>query len=216
MKILTILTGKIIPVEFRGKHIPTGYFKHPVSGPVMLHSLALDGDEQADLRVHGGRDKALYAYPFDSYEAWRKFKPQYDFQPGAFGENLCMSSLDEKEICLGDTFELGEAVIQVTQPRFSCFKLGIKFNDQAMVHEFNRFGRPGVYFRVLREGLIAVGDEMKLVKREAVLVPVQEIFEMEALDPVRIEEILQVESLNERMRDKYQSFLDSQSAMVPE
>ncbi|RYZ56809.1 MAG: MOSC domain-containing protein [Proteobacteria bacterium] len=216
MKILTILTGKIIPVEFRGKPIPTGFFKHPVPGPVMLRSLTLEGDEQADLRVHGGADKALYAYPYDSYDAWRRFKPGIDFQPGAFGENLCMSSLDEKEICLGDTFELGDAVIQVTQPRYPCFKLGIKFNDQAMVQDFDRFGRPGVYFRVLREGLIAVGDEMKLVKREAVLVPVQEIFEMTELDPLRIEEILQVESLTEKMRNKYQSFLDSQSAMVPE
>jgi MOSC domain-containing protein YiiM len=216
MKILTILTGKIHPVEFRGKPIPTAYDKHPVPGPVMLYSLGLDGDEQADLRLHGGPDKALYAYPFDSYAAWSEFRPKFDFQPGIFGENLCMSTLDEKELCLGDTFELGEAVVQVTQPRFPCFKLGIRFDDQKMVEDFDRFGRPGVYFRVLREGLIGVGDELKLVKREAVLVSVQEIFEMRTLDPIRVEEILQVESLNTKMRDKYQSFLDSQSAMVPE
>jgi len=216
MKILTILVGKSRPVAFRGNEIATGFYKYPVAGPVLLRMTNLDGDEQADLKVHGGRDKALYAYPYDTYAAWKSQRPEANFEPGAFGENLCMDSLDEKEICLGDTFTLGGATIQVTQPRFPCFKLGIKFDDPSMVDAFQKFGRPGIYFRVLKEGMITAGDEMKRISRDAVLVPVQEIFEMSQPDPLRIEEILQVESLNERMRERYQGFLDAQSGRVRE
>ncbi|MBC7533522.1 MAG: MOSC domain-containing protein [Oligoflexus sp.] len=209
MKILSILTGKPQTVTFRGKVIDTGIFKSASAGPIMLRTTNLDGDGQADLKVHGGRDKALYAYPFDIYDAWRDLRPQDKFEMGAFGENLCMDELNEKAIYLGDSFRVGKAVIQVTEPRFPCFKLGIKFEDPKIVEQFMTMGRPGVYYRVLEEGLLSIGDEMELIDREEVLVSVQEIFEMESEpDPVRLLEILKVQSLNEHMRRKYREYVD--------
>lgn len=130
MKILTIQIGKVKKIEYRGRPVETGFFKEQVKGPVKLLALKLEGDEQADLKVHGGLDKALYAYPYDSYVDWKKFRPEHAYEPGAFGENLCMETLDEKSIYVGSIYRLGEAEVQVTQPRFPCFKLNHEWRAQ--------------------------------------------------------------------------------------
>ncbi|MBC7712060.1 MAG: MOSC domain-containing protein, partial [Rhizobacter sp.] len=194
MKIESIQIGMPKTVEFRGKQISTGIFKDRIKGPVILKTLSLEGDGQADLRVHGGVDKALYAYPFDTYNRWRKLRPDLEFTDGAFGENLSMSSLQEDSIYIGDIYELGEAIVQVTQPRFPCYKLGVKFKESKIIKQFMEFDRPGVYFRVLKEGIIDVGDELKLVSREKVLLSVLELFHIQDFEEVnkdRIREILQ-------------------------
>ena len=175
----------------------------------------MEGDGQADLSVHGGVDKALYAYPFDTYKTWERLRPEDTFRFGAFGENLCFDYLDEDAIYIGDTFSLGDAVVQVTQPRFPCFKLGIKFNDVSVIKQFMTLNRPGVYFRVLKEGKINLGDQLSLIAQEEIKVSVLELFNLtnktsdeEKQDHfLRIREILKLKSLNHEWRERMESWL---------
>lgn len=168
--------GKPQEIEFQGKSILTGIFKDRVPGPLMLRTLNLQDDGQADLKVHGGRDKALYAYPADAYLEWKKLRPQDEFLGGAMGENLTIDFLPEDQIYMGDIYEVGEAVIQVTQPRFPCYKLAAKFKDVEILKQFMKINRPGVYYRVLKEGLLDVGNEMKLVSRENSSLTIAQVF----------------------------------------
>jgi len=176
MKILSIQVGKPKTIEFNGKQITTGIFKDPVSSPVMLRTFNLDGDGQADLKVHGGRDKALYAYSSDAYLEWKKLRPQDEFPSGAIGENLTIDFLPEDQIYIGDTYEVGKAIVQVTQPRFPCYKLAAKFQDNEIRKQFMKINRSGVYYRVLQEGFVGVGDEMKLLNREKSTLSIAEVF----------------------------------------
>lgn len=209
MRILSIQVGKPKTILFRGKEITTSIFKEPISSPLMLRALNIDGDEQADLRVHGGQDKALYAYPHDAYPAWRALRPHDDFEFGAMGENLSVESLPEDQICLGDTFKLGDSTIQVTQPRFPCYKLSAKFNDPGILKQFMGLNRPGIYFRVLKEGMIDRGESLTLIAQESVRVPVLELFKLEhsSADALRLREILRIKSLTESWRIKIESWL---------
>lgn len=212
MKILSIQVGKPTTVEYQGRLVTTAIFKSEVAGPVMLRTYNLDGDGQADLKVHGGRDKALYAYSFDTYKEWRALRPQDAFESGAFGENLCMESLDEKTIYVGDTFALGAAVVQVTEPRFPCSKLVVKFKDPGILKQFLNFERPGIYFRVLQEGLIHRGDELRLLARESSLVSVWEVFHAYLHAPAPAELIaraLKVNAMSEAWRER---FMEMQAA----
>lgn len=210
MKIKTIQVGKVKEVNYKGRPVKTGFFKEPINGPVMLTKLRLLGDEQADLKVHGGLDKALYAYPFDTYEEWKKIRPDHSYTPGCFGENLCMETLDEKSIFIGDTYQLGEAIVQATQPRFPCFKLGIKFDDVTMIKSFAKFNRPGVYFRVLKEGMIKEGDELRLLEQDQIRFSVAEfvdIYFSDKKDIERVKEILTIPSLNHEWREQFERMI---------
>jgi MOSC domain-containing protein YiiM len=192
-------------VVFRGQRVTTGIFKEPVAGPVRLATSNLAGDGQADLTVHGGRDKALYAYSLDAYPAWRARRPHDTFVNGAFGENLSMDALAEHTIAIGDVYALGGAFVQVTQPRLPCFKLGVKFDDPAILQAFMQMARPGVYFRVQSEGDVDVGDTLELVSREPVRVLVSEVFALAAGDPVSddlCERVLRVEAMPDQWRKK--------------
>lgn len=176
MKIESIQVGLPKTIEFRGRSVTTGIFKDPITGPVMVRKLNIDGDKQADLRVHGGEFKAVYAYSVGAYKWWREARPNDTIGFGAFGENLSVDDLPEEKIYIGDTFEVGGAVLQAVQPRYPCYKLGVKFNDPKILRMFMESGRPGVYFRVVREGLINSGDTFKLMAQEAVLVSIAKVF----------------------------------------
>lgn len=210
MKLLSIQVGKPKEVEWRGKQIRTGIFKEPVDGPARIGFLGIEGDGQADLTAHGGRDKAVYAYSWDTLAWWRERRPNDPFEFGAFGENLSIASLVEADLCIGDEFQLGAARLQVTEPRFPCFKLGIKFHDQRIIETFYASGRHGVYFRVLVEGEISIGDEMTLVARDPDRVPLMEIVRAirEAPDRSRIERILGAKRLSKNWRDYFSEQLN--------
>lgn len=175
MKILSIQVGLPREVEFNGKVVKTGIFKDPVTGPVQVNTTNLAGDRQADLTVHGGPDKAVYAYSFDAYDWWKNERPADDFPYGAFGENLTVDHLPEDKIYIGDTYELGGTILQVAQPRFPCYKLGVKYNDLRIIKTFMKAERPGVYFRVLKEGKVEAGDTFKLVSQERVKLSVVDL-----------------------------------------
>ncbi|MBZ5645436.1 MAG: MOSC domain-containing protein [Acidobacteriia bacterium] len=161
-----------------GQEVSTGIFKSPVAGRVRMRHLNLDGDQQADLTVHGGQDKAVYAYPSEHYPFWKKELPGVDLPWGSFGENLTTSGLLEGGVFLGDRYTIGTAEVVVTQPRLPCFKLNLKFGRDDMIKRFLHCGRTGFYFRVLREGEVGAGDEIVRVHQDENRVSVTDVLNL--------------------------------------
>jgi MOSC domain-containing protein YiiM len=153
-------------VLWHGKPITTAIRKEPVAGRVALRTLNLDGDRQADLRVHGGPEKAVYAYPSEYYELWARERPELELGPGRFGENLTTQGLLDTEVSVGDRFRVGTAELVVTQPRLPCFKLGLTIGRDEFVTEFLERGLHGFYLAVLREGEVAAGDPIVELERD--------------------------------------------------
>lgn len=149
-------------VLYEGDTVSTAIFKDPVSGPVRLAKLNLEGDRQADLNVHGGVNRAVYAYPVEHYDFWRERYPHFPWQWGAFGENLTVEGLAEDTLHIGDQVCIGSARFTVTQPRTPCFKLGIKFGTNRIITEFLESGRSGFYFSVTEEGELQAGDDIRV------------------------------------------------------
>jgi MOSC domain-containing protein YiiM len=146
---------------YQGATINTGIFKQPVTGPVALLTLNLDGDRQADLSVHGGPFKAVYGYPYEHYAFWRKELNDAQLSCGMFGENLTTEGLAEDDLHIGDQFEVGTAVVMVRQPRMPCYKLAAKFQREDILERFLHSGRSGFYFSVEKEGLVTAGDSFR-------------------------------------------------------
>jgi MOSC domain-containing protein YiiM len=140
-------------------------FKTPVQGPVRVGRLGIEGDQQADLEHHGGLDKAVLAYAASHYELWREELSQLDFASGGFGENLTIEGLDEQTVCIGDVWSVGEALLEVSQPRQPCWKLGRRWRLKELAALVVENGRTGWYLRVLREGVICAGQELRLIER---------------------------------------------------
>ena len=160
MKILSVQVGRPRPVTFDGHVTRTGIYKSPVDGPVRVGILNLEGDEQADLTVHGGVNKAVYAYPSEHYEFWRQQYPSLQLEWGAFGENLTTEGLLEREASIGDIVQIGTALLVVVQPRLPCYKLAGKFDDKTILQTFTDSGRSGIYFAVVEEGHLQSGDSI--------------------------------------------------------
>jgi MOSC domain-containing protein YiiM len=165
MRVVSVQIGSPRTVTWHGKTVETGIWKEPVAGRVAVARHNLAGDRQADLSVHGGPDKAVYAYPAEHYPWWRERLPGVELGWGAFGENLTVAGLHEDHVFIGDRFRIGTAEFSVTQPRMPCFKLGIKFDRPEIVKEFLRSGRSGFYFAIVREGELGAGDAIELVQR---------------------------------------------------
>lgn len=161
----SIQTGKISLLG--GKKVRTGFLKTSVSGPIEVNPLGLEGDVQADKRVHGGLEKAVYAYVFDHYESWLADLPQNAaiLHPGGFGENLTLTGPDEREVCIGDIFRIGSALLQVSQPRQPCSKLTLRFESPQIAKMMIKNGRCGWYYRVLEPGRLQAGDCAMLQQR---------------------------------------------------
>jgi MOSC domain-containing protein YiiM len=166
MQILSVNVGLPREVDWKGKRVRTGIFKQPVAGRVVARRLDLDGDAQADLTVHGGEDKAVYAYPAEHYDYWRRELPGVELGWGVFGENLTTAGLLDDAVNVGDRFRVGAALLRATQPRLPCFKLGIRFGREDMVKRFVAAGRHGWYFAVVEEGDIGAGDRIERVHRD--------------------------------------------------
>jgi len=182
LKILSVNIGRPREVRENGQPVRTGIFKSPVAGRVRVRAENLDGDAQADLAVHGGPYKAVYAYPAEHYDFWRKELPRIELPWGMFGENLTTEGLLDDEVNIGDRFRIGTAELEVTQPRLPCFKLGIKFGDPQMPKRFLRSLRTGFYLRVVREGELGAGDAIERVHRDPGNVSVTDIVRLYAFD----------------------------------
>lgn len=175
MKVLSVNVGLPRKILFNGQIITTAIFKDPVKGPIMLRKLNLDGDKQADLTVHGGLDKAVYSYPVEHYDYWRKQFPNTDLVWGMFGENFTTEGLLEDAVNVGDQFHIGSAKLVATQPRMPCYKLGVRFGRMDVIRRFMASGGPGIYFKILQEGEVETGNKIKIIRRDKNNVTVKDI-----------------------------------------
>jgi MOSC domain-containing protein YiiM len=175
MKVLSVNVGLPRKVLFNGQIITTAIFKDPVKGPIMLRKINLDGDKQADLTVHGGVDKAVYSYPSEHYNYWRKQYPNIDIIWGMFGENFTTEGLMEDTVNIGDQVQIGSAKLVATQPRMPCYKLGVRFGLMEIIRRFLSSGRPGIYFKVLKQGEVKTDDKIEIIERDKNNVTVKDI-----------------------------------------
>ena len=176
MKIMAVNVSQPIEFEFEGRTMRSSIFKKPVNGPVALGKTNLAGDGQANLKVHGGAHKAVYAYSHDHYARWSETLGRNDLSFGEFGENLTISGLDEDEIAIGDRLLVGTAMTAVTGPRIPCAMLGIKFKDKMMLRKFTEAARPGFYLRVIETGVVEAGDRVEKIQAGEGGLSVREIF----------------------------------------
>lgn len=161
-RVLSCNVGEPTEVRAGNRTVLTGIFKRPVTGRVRVLRFNLEGDRQADLTVHGGPYKAVYAYPSEHYPWWREQLPDTDMEPGMFGENLTTEGVLETDVPIGQQLRAGTALLQVTQPRMPCFKLALKFNRSDIIKRFWKSGRSGFYLSVIEEGEVEAGDAIEL------------------------------------------------------
>ncbi len=212
MKLVSLNIGLPREVSWQGKTVTTGIFKQPISQRIMLRFLNLDGDRQADLTVHGGPEKAVYAYPVENYDYWRKELPDMELPWGMFGESLTTMGLLEDSVNIGDCFRIGAAELMVTQPRRPCYKLGIKFGRGEIVKRFKDSNLPGIYFSVMKEGEVGVGDEIELIHRDENNVTVADINRLyfrENVDLDLLHRAVKVKGLAENLRRHFQQQIDN-------
>ncbi|HEY9665082.1 MAG TPA: MOSC domain-containing protein [Allocoleopsis sp.] len=206
MQLISVNVGLPREVTWKGKTVRTGIFKEPVNAKVMVRSLNLDGDGQADLTVHGGVDKAVYVYPFEHYDYWQSELPDLALTPGIFGENFTVTGLREEELNIGDRFRIGSAELMVTQPRLPCYKLAIRFGRSDMVKRFLASRRTGFYFSVLQEGEVGTGDTFELISRDdhnITVADVAQLYTREKTDPELLHRVAQLEPLPKSWRDYF-------------
>ena len=182
MKVLSVNIGVPRAVAINGTPVMTGIYKEPVAEKIKLQTLGLAGDGQADSRVHGGIYKAIYSYPVEHYDYWKRELGRNDFVFGQFGENLTISGLTEDNVHIGDMFRIGDVLLEVTQPRVPCFKLAHRLNLPEFPKLFTASGRTGFYQRVLAEGEVSAGDKLERVKTDARGVTVREMMRLMHID----------------------------------
>ena len=214
MKILSVNVGLPRELTWQGKLVTTGIFKDPIQGRVMMRRLNLDGDQQADLTVHGGVSKAVYLYPSEHYRYWRIELPGVDLPWGMFGENLTTEGFLENTIYIGDRFRIGETEIMVTEPRMPCYKLGIKFGRADIIKRFLASRHTGFYFAVTREGIVGAGDAVQLIGHEQQEISVADITRLYAFDKDDVKGLrraIQVDALPESWKGYFQHQLEKQA-----
>jgi MOSC domain-containing protein YiiM len=209
MKLISVNVGLPREVAWNGGTVATGIFKRPMPGPIRVERLNLVGDKQADLSVHGGPNKAVYAYPVEHYAYWRKELGE-QLPWGSFGENLTTEGLDENSVRIGDRFRVGTAELTVTQPRVPCYKLGIRFGMPEMVKRFLHSRRTGFYLAVAQEGEIDGGETIRLLSRNENSLTIAEIFGLYAFETnnrEKLQRAVDLEGLPESWRGYFQEQL---------
>jgi MOSC domain-containing protein YiiM len=199
-------------IKVGDREVLTGIYKEPVAGRVCVRRHNLEGDAQADLTVHGGEYKAVYAYPFEHYSHWERELGQSGLTPGAFGENLTVSGATEELVCIGDVLRIGTAVLQVTHPRMPCFKLAHKFGRPQFIKEFLLSGRSGYYLRIVEEGELASGDAIEFVRRDPQRVTVRALLgltDLKEINPDLAKRALLAEGLPPSWREEVAAVLQS-------
>ena len=211
MKLISVNVGLPRVVMSNGESVSTGIFKEPVASRVILRTLNLDGDRQADLSVHGGPSKAVYVYPSEHYAYWKEELPEMKLPWGMFGENFTSVGLFESELNIGDKFRVGSAVVMVTEPRMPCYKLAIKFGRPDIVKRFLASERTGFYFAVLQEGEVGVGDSIELIeesKRNVRISEITQLYTREKHNVGLLRRAIEVEALPESWKSYFQHRLE--------
>src|SRR6185503_4475190 len=217
MKIISINVGRPRLVMRNDEPVSTGIFKDPIAGRVMLRTLNLDGDRQADLTVRGGPEKAVYLYPSEHYTFWKRELPEMDLTWGMFGENFTSEGLFETQINIGDKFRIGSAEVMVTQPRMPCYKLGIRFGRTDIIKRFLASERTGFYFSVQKEGEVGVGDEFELLHKNAsgvTVVDVTRLFSSDKQNVDLLRRAIATEALPDNWRDYFRKRIEAGASSV--
>lgn len=210
MKLISVNVAQPRELVWKGHIVTTGIFKEPIAGRVAVGKHNLDGDRQADLSVHGGAAKAVYAYASEHYDFWREELPDVEFAWGKFGENLTTQGLSEDAAFIGDHFRIGSSILMVTQPRLPCYKLAAKFNRDDIIERFLHSGRNGIYFSVLEEGELGVGDQIKLLQREQTEISIATVVQMflgQITNPSLIEKAAALSVLPPFWRKRFRSMI---------
>jgi MOSC domain-containing protein YiiM len=215
MKLRSVNVSGIKELEFNGRTVKSGIDKKPVEGCIELLKKGLVGDKQADPSVHGGLDKAIYAYTAEHYDYWQEKLDLKALSYGQFGENFTVESMDDKQVLIGDIYRVGSALLQVTQPRVPCFKLGIRMNDPMFPAKFIKSGRYGFYLRVLEEGAVKTGDPIELVKKSDSEMSVWRIMQImhagSATNRNEVIKALAIQTLSADWRSEFEQKLSSLS-----
>ncbi|TAE23690.1 MAG: MOSC domain-containing protein [Cytophagales bacterium] len=204
MQILSVNVGLPKEYEWQGRTVRTAILKHPTPGPVRLAPAFVEGDEQANKRVHGGPNKAVYSYDAQFYTFWQEAGKTLEM--GAFGENLTTEGLPDSEAGLGDTFRMGTAVLMVVQPRFPCNNLNVRFNDATMVKQFQQARRHGIYYKVLEAGQVGPGDRIERIETAPYGVTIQDVvdqFYEKSPDPAFIEKLFRFPNLTNYLKEHF-------------
>jgi len=212
MKIISLNVGLPRLVLRNGEPVSTCIFKEPVAGRVLLRTLNLAGDRQADLSVHGGPQKAVYVYPSEHYEFWKRELPDMELPWGVFGENLTTTGLFETEVNIGDKFRIGTAEVMVTQPRMPCYKLGIRFGRADIIKRFLVSERSGFYLSVLKEGEVGAGDEFELLEKNGIgvrVVDVTRLYSSDRENVALLRRALATEGLPESWKEYFRKHLQT-------
>jgi MOSC domain-containing protein YiiM len=212
MKIVSLNVGRPRLAMRNDEPVSTGIFKEPVSGRVMLRTLNLDGDRQADLTVHGGPEKAVYVYPAEHYAFWKQELPEMELPWAMFGENFTTEGMFETEINVGDRFRIGSAEVMVTQPRMPCYKLGIRFGRTDIIKRFLASERTGFYFSVLKEGEVSAGDEIEVLEKNASGVRVVDVTRLYSSDKENVDlmkRAIATEALPNNWREYFRKRIES-------
>lgn len=216
MRVLSVNVGMPREIVAGGKTVRTGIFKTPVSGRIEARKLNLEGDGQADLTVHGGPNKAIYAYPSEHYSYWQQKFPDMNLPWGMFGENLTLEGLTENDVCVGDRFRMGTAVLMATQPRLPCYKLGIRFGRNDIIDQFLTSGRTGFYFAVVEPGEIGKDDLVERIEadehRISISTLLRLIFIEEQPDARLLKQALNVKALSAGWRTRILKKLEKLTA----
>jgi MOSC domain-containing protein YiiM len=210
--ILSVNLGRLERIPLQDRMIKTGIYKFPVAGPVQVTKEGLVGDTQVDRKNHGGPDKAIYVYTEENYQHWATARGEANYGHGHFGENLTVNGLEDHAVYIGDIFSAGETILQITQPRVPCFKLGLKFGDPDFVSTFLTSGRTGFYLRVIQEGMIRSGDTIQLLSQDSRSVAVNNAMRALIKHPDQrrwIDKVLAVDALSSAWRDDLSRRLNS-------
>lgn len=190
IELISINVSQPKTINFKDKFIATGIFKTPINGTVKLTKLNLEGDGQADLQVHGGLNKAIYVYPFEHYDFWKKELNRDDLSYGQFGENFTILGVLEDQIHIGDIFRIGSAVLEVTQPRMPCYKLGIKMQLATFPKKFLKSGRIGFYMKVLEEGEVKAKESFEIIHTNDKGLTIRDLWHLVFFDPGNTEDAI--------------------------
>ncbi|MEE6168310.1 MULTISPECIES: MOSC and FAD-binding oxidoreductase domain-containing protein [unclassified Mycolicibacterium] len=211
-QLLSVNVGMPQDVQWRDNLVHTGIWKSPASGPVMARRLNLDGDGQGDLAGHGGEHRAVMVYQQESYDFWRGHLRRNDLVPGIFGENFTITGLADDEVCIGDCYRIGDAEFEVTQPRVTCFRVGLRLNEPRMPSLLVAHRRPGFYFRVIREGVVQAGDAIELIQRgqhELSVADVDALLYLPDRNIAQLRRIVDVAALSPGWRQSFREILSA-------
>ena len=205
-RVLSVNVGRVREFDYSGRPAKSAIWKSPVAGRIAARGVNLEGDDQADRKAHGGPDKAIYAYAVEDTRWWKE-KLGRSLQYGEFGENLTTEGVAVNDALVGERWAIGTAVFEVSEPRIPCWRLGVRMNDQGFVRRFTEALRPGTYLRIILEGAVGAGDEIRILERPDHDMTIRDIFRIYTRDRGEVERLLAVPRISESWRKWAENFL---------